>query len=42
MGAALASLHGLAFLAALGLIWWRDHATVMRWRSAPTLAGGTA
>jgi len=26
---ALAVVHGLAFLAAMGLLWWRDHANVM-------------
>jgi lipopolysaccharide export system permease protein len=29
MGAALAALHGGAFLLALALIWWRDHAAVV-------------
>jgi len=28
LGSALVSLHGGAFLLALALIWWRDHATV--------------
>ena len=32
MGAALIGLHGGAFLLALALLWWRDHATVTRWR----------
>ena len=27
--AALAGLHGLAFALGLGLIWWREHATVI-------------
>ncbi len=31
LGTALLVLHGLAFGAALALIWWRDHATVMHW-----------
>ncbi|HEV8690383.1 MAG TPA: LPS export ABC transporter permease LptF [Ideonella sp.] len=31
MGLALIGLHGLAFAAALGLIWWRDHASVLHW-----------
>ena len=26
---ALVGLHGLAFLVGLGLIWWREHATVI-------------
>jgi lipopolysaccharide export system permease protein len=30
MGVALALLHGLAFCAALALLWWRDHAAVRR------------
>ena len=30
MGTALIGLHGGAFLTALGLLWWRDHATVAR------------
>lgn len=29
--AALFGLHGLAFLCALALIWWRDHATSWSW-----------
>jgi lipopolysaccharide export system permease protein len=29
MGMALLALHGLAFVAALALIWWRDHAAVL-------------
>ncbi|MEK8048452.1 MAG: LPS export ABC transporter permease LptF [Burkholderiales bacterium PBB6] len=34
MGGALIGLHGGALLLALGLIWWRDHAAVLRfaWR----------
>lgn len=34
MGAALALIHGGAFLAALGLIWWRDHGTHLQLRPA--------
>lgn len=34
MGTALLLLHGTAFLMALALLWWRDHAAVMRWRPA--------
>ncbi len=30
MGTALLALHGGAFLLALALIWWRDHAVVLR------------
>jgi len=33
MGAALIGLHGSAFVLALALLWWRDHAAVMRWRT---------
>jgi len=41
MGAALVSLHGLAFAAALALIWWRDHATVLHlWQRAPAARPG--
>lgn len=32
MGAALAVVHGGAFLAALALIWWRDHGTHLQLR----------
>ncbi|MBL0726710.1 LPS export ABC transporter permease LptF [Piscinibacter sp. HJYY11] len=32
MGAALAVIHGGAFLAALALIWWRDHGTHLQLR----------
>ncbi len=33
VGWALVGLHGAAFLAAIGLLWWRDHATVIHpWR----------
>jgi len=31
MGAALGGVHGTVFLLAMGLIWWREHASVMRW-----------
>jgi lipopolysaccharide export system permease protein len=31
LGAALAGLHGSAFLLALALLWWREHAAVARW-----------
>jgi hypothetical protein len=35
MGAGLLGLHGMAFGAALLLIWWRDHATSLpRWTAA--------
>lgn len=34
MGAALAVIHGGAFLAAVGLIWWRDHGTHLQLRPA--------
>jgi lipopolysaccharide export system permease protein len=30
MGAAIAALHGSAFVLALFLLWWRDHATTLR------------
>ena len=30
MGTALAGLHGSAFVLALTLLWWRDHASVFR------------
>jgi lipopolysaccharide export system permease protein len=40
MGAALVALHGLAFGAALMLIWWRDHATSLpRWTPARRRGG---
>lgn len=40
MGAALLALHGGAAALAIGLIWWRDHANVLRlW---PRRAGGAA
>jgi lipopolysaccharide export system permease protein len=41
MGLALLGLHGGAFALALGLLWWRDHATSLwlgRARSAPRAA----
>jgi len=31
LGPALAALHGGAFVLALALLWWRDHATVLHW-----------
>lgn len=31
MGAALVGVHGVAFVVALALLWWRDHAAVTRW-----------
>jgi lipopolysaccharide export system permease protein len=31
MGTMLLGLHGAAFALALGLIWWRDNAAVVRW-----------
>jgi len=34
LGASLAGLHGGAFLLALALLWWRDHAAVLHWRRA--------
>jgi len=30
LGTALAGLHGTAFVLALGMLWWRDHAAVVR------------
>ena len=33
MAAALAGLHGGAFLVALAMLWWRDHAAVVSWRT---------
>ena len=32
MGPMLLGLHGSAFAAAVGLLWWRDHAAVLSWR----------
>ena len=35
MGAALTAVHGSAFALGLALLWWRDHAAVVRlWRRA--------
>jgi lipopolysaccharide export system permease protein len=34
LGAAMAGLHGGVFALSLLLLWWRDHATVTRWRIA--------
>ncbi len=45
LGAALLALHGGAFLLALALLWWREHAAVWRWRrgaAAGPVAGATA
>jgi lipopolysaccharide export system permease protein len=39
MGAALLGLHGAAFAAALALLWWRDHAAVLRWGRRAQRAG---
>ena len=36
LGSALVAVHGGAFLLAVGLLWWRDHATV--WRLWPRRA----
>ena len=37
MGAALAAVHGSAFALGLALLWWRDHAAVVRlWRRSPS------
>jgi lipopolysaccharide export system permease protein len=38
MGLAMLALHGSAFMLALGLIWWRDHAAVLSWRLWPRRA----
>jgi lipopolysaccharide export system permease protein len=40
LAGALAGLHGLAFAAALALIWWRDHATVARLPWQRGVSGG--
>jgi lipopolysaccharide export system permease protein len=32
MAQALLALHGGVFLAALALLWWRDHAAVLQFR----------
>ena len=47
MGTALALLHGAAFLAALALLWWREHAAVFSFKRRKsvadvTVAGGPA
>jgi lipopolysaccharide export system permease protein len=40
MGPLLVVLHGVTFLMALGLLWWREHGAVIRMRwSAPGRAG---
>jgi lipopolysaccharide export system permease protein len=36
MGSALVGLHGSAFVLALALLWWRDHATVLNLRPRRT------
>ncbi len=44
LGAALAAVHGGAFALALALLWWRDHAAVLRLWPRPTagvMAGAT-
>lgn len=33
LGTALVGVHGTAFVLALVLLWWRDHAAVLRWRA---------
>jgi lipopolysaccharide export system permease protein len=38
MGAALLAVHGGVFVLAMLLLWWRDHAAVLRWRSAKVVA----
>ena len=35
---ALVGLHGGMFMLALLLLWWRDHAAVLRWRGAKVVA----
>jgi lipopolysaccharide export system permease protein len=40
--AALGGLHGLAFLCALALIWWRDHATSWSWPGLEAQPAGVA
>jgi lipopolysaccharide export system permease protein len=42
MGVALFGLHGGVFLAALGLLWWRDHAAVLRFGRRGTPPAGAA
>lgn len=37
-GAVLAALHGAAFVFALVLLWWRDHAAVASWRPSHRVA----
>jgi lipopolysaccharide export system permease protein len=36
VGGALVALHGSAFVLAMALLWWRDHATVTRFRTRRT------
>ena len=38
LGTALVALHGGAFVTALALLWWRDHAAVFRLRRRPLQA----
>ncbi|HET9823250.1 MAG TPA: LPS export ABC transporter permease LptF [Burkholderiaceae bacterium] len=42
MGVTLVALHGGAIVLAVGLLWWRDHATTWRLRAAPRVAGAAA
>ena len=42
MGPMLLALHGGALLLAMGLLWWRDHATVLQWRPRARVAAATA
>jgi lipopolysaccharide export system permease protein len=42
LSVALLLLHGAAFVAAVGLIWWRDNATVAAWRPRRAAAAATA
>jgi lipopolysaccharide export system permease protein len=42
MGAALVGLHGSAFVFALGLLWWRDHAAVFALSPRRSRAGAAA
>ncbi len=37
LATALVGMHGLVLLLAVALLWWRDHAAVLRWR-APKVA----
>jgi lipopolysaccharide export system permease protein len=42
MGPMLLGLHGAAFAVAVGLLWWRDHAAVLTFRSRPRPAAAPA